>query len=294
MMKKTGIVADSHSSITQKQAAELGIRVLPMPFYIQEECFYEDKTLTRGEFFSRLEEGIKISTSQASLEELMNIWDEALKEAEEILYFPLSSGLSGSCSTASVLAQEDTYAGKVFVVDNGRISTPQHCAILDALHLIEQGCSAAEVKEILEKEKDQMSIYIAVDTLKYLKAGGRITPAAAALGTVLKIKPVLQLHIGLLEEFRKCRGLQKAKKTMIEAIQNDLETKFKESYEKGNIHLMAASSASEEETAKWVEEIQEAFPGMEVLCDSLSLGVCCHTGPGALGIGCSCIPEYKK
>ena len=290
-MKKTGIVADSHSGITQKQAAELGIRVLPMPFYMNEECFYEDTTLTREEFFSRLEQGEKISTSQASMEELMKIWDETLEEAEEILYFPISSGLSGSCSTASVLAGEEKYEGKVFVVDNGRVATPQHCAVLDALDLVAQGYEAAEIKELLEKNKNQMSIYVAVDTLKYLKAGGRITPAAAALGTMLKIKPVLQFDTGILGEFKKCRGLAKAKKAMIEAVQKDFETRFQESYQKGKVHLMAASSASEEETAKWVEEIKEAFPNMEVLCDPLSLGVCCHIGPGGLGIGCSCIPE---
>lgn len=289
-MKKTGIVTDSHSSISQTLAKKLGIRVLPMPFYIDGVCYYEETTLSREEFFKRQESGAKITTSQPSPEALTDIWDEALAEYEEILHMPISSGLSGSCSTAHALAEEEPYRGRVFVVDNGRVSTPLHRSILDALELIEKGYRAEKIRKILEEAKDQMVIYLAVETLRYLKEGGRVTPAAAALGTVLNIKPILRLGVGLLDSFKKCRGFLKAKKVMIETLQEDLQTRFQGALERGEVYLLAASSAGAAETQAWIEEIKEAFPGMEVLCDDLSLGVSCHTGPGALGIGCSCRP----
>lgn len=290
-MKSIGIITDSHSSISQKTAGELGITVLPMPFFIGEECFYEDVTLSREDFFQKLDSGVEISTSQPSPAEVMALWDKALTEYESILYFPISSGLSGSCATASILAQDPPYDGRVFVVDNGRVSTPMHRSILDALELIEEGYSAAQIKEIIESSRMDMVIYIGVQTLEHLKKGGRITPAAAALGTILNIKPILKLDVGSLDAYKKCRGFAKAKKTMIEAIHHDLETRFKEPWEKGEITLMAASSASLEDTALWAAEIQEAFPGMEVMCDDLSLGVSCHTGQGALGIGIAARPK---
>jgi len=290
-MKPIGIVTDSHSSITPKQAEELGIMVLPMPFYFGEECFYENQTLSREEFFRRLETGEPVTTSQPNPQAVMDMWDEALKKYEKILYMPISSGLSGSCAVASAMAEEEPYEGRVLVVDNGRISTPLHRSILDALELIEEGCCAEEIKRILEENKARMVIYIGVETLEYLKKGGRITPAAAMLGSVLNIKPILKLSVGKLDSFKKCRGFAKARKLMIETVKEDLENRFQEEYQKGEVYLMAASSASEEETRQWVEEIKEAFPGMEVLCDDLSLGVCCHTGRGGLGIGLSCKPK---
>lgn len=293
-MRPIGIVTDSHSSITQKEATELGVMVLPMPFYFDEECYYEGTTLSREEFFEKLDSGKKVSTSQPAPVEVMKIWDSALEKFEQILYMPISSGLSGSCSAAFVIAQEEKYKGRVHVVDNGRVSTPMHRSILDALELIEEGYTALEIKQILEDEKEKMVIYIGVETLEYLKQGGRITPATALLGTVLHIKPVLKLDIGTLDTFQKCRGFIKARKTMIEAMQQDLNTTFKEAYQKNEVYLLAASSASEEITKEWVEEIKEAFPGMEVMCDNLSLGVSCHTGKSALGIGCSCKPERPK
>lgn len=293
-MEPIGIVTDSHSSITQKEAAELGVMVLPMPFYFDEECYYEGTTLSREEFFEKLDSGKKVSTSQPAPAEVMKIWDSALEKFEQILYMPISSGLSGSCSAAFVIAQEQKYKGRVHVVDNGRVSTPMHRSILDALELIEEGYTALEIKQILEDEKEKMVIYIGVETLEYLKQGGRITPATALLGTVLHIKPVLKLDIGTLDTFQKCRGFIKARKTMIEAMQQDLNTTFQEAYQKNEVYLLAASSASEEITKEWVEEIKEAFPGMEVMCDNLSLGVSCHTGKGALGIGCSCKPKGPK
>lgn len=290
-MKKIGIVTDSHSSISQEMAKELGIYVLPMPFYFNEECFYENIDLSREEFFEKLKTNNKVSTSQPSPEEVMKIWDKALEECEQILYIPISSGLSGSCSTATGLARDEDYEGKVFVVDNGRVSTPMHRSILDALELIREGYEAPQIKKILEDARDKMVIYIAVETLEYLKKGGRVSATTAAIGSLLNIKPVLKFDVGILDTYKKCRGFKKAKQVMLEAMKNDLETKFAKEYQNNEVYLLAASSADEETTKEWVDEIKEAFPGMDVLCDDLSLGVSCHIGPGGLGIGCSCRPK---
>lgn len=292
-MKKIGIVTDSCGGISMEEAEAYGIRILPMQFSFGEECYLEGVSIARESFFEKLNEGERVSTSQPSPEAVMNIWSEALEEYDEILHMPLSSGLSGSCNTARMLSEEDEFAGKIFVVDNGRISTPMHRAIRDALELIEEGYTAAEIKEILEKDGERMSIYIAVETLEFLKKGGRITPATAAIGTLLNIKPILSLNVGVLDGFKKCRGMKKAKKEMLEAMKHDLETTFSDAYEKKEVYLMAASSADSETTQKWVEEIEAFFPGMKVLCDDLSLVIACHTGEGALGIGCSCKPTRK-
>ena len=292
-MKKVGIITDSHSGITQKQAEELGIFVLPMPFYFGEECYYEDVTLSREEFFEKLNSGIRVSTSQPSPADVMKIWDDGLKQFEQIVYIPISSGLSGSCASASSLAQEEPYKDKVFVVDNGRVSSPLHRSVLDALELADEGYQGAEIQEILEAARDKMVIYVAVETLAHLKNGGRISPTTAALGTVLNIKPVLKFDVGTLDTFKKCRGFANARKTMLAAMRHDLETTFHEWYEKGEVSLLAASSSSPMVTQEWLAEIQEAFPDMEVMCDNISLGVSCHIGPGGLGIGCSCRPKRK-
>ena len=290
-MKSIGVVTDSHSGISPERALELGIKVLPMPFYFEDECYYEAVSITREEFFKQLNNGRKVSTSQPAPEEVMNIWRENLAEYEQILYFPMSSGLSGSCNTAMVLAKEDEFAGKVFVVDNGRVATPMHRSILDALELIEEGYDAARIKEILEAAKEQMRIYIAVESLELLKQGGRITPATAAIGTMLNIKPVLKLGVGVLETYKKCRGMKKARRDMLEAMKQELEETFREYYDRGEVYLLAASSADEETTKDWLAEIREYFPGMDILCDDLSLGLSCHVGEGGLGIGCSCRPK---
>lgn len=293
-MNSIGIVTDSHSGISQGEAKEQGIMVLPMPFYFGDDCYYENITLTREEFFQKLDSEASVTTSQPSPEKVMEIWDEALQKYESILYIPISSGLSGSCMTAKALAQEEKYEDKVFVVDNGRVSTPMHRSILDAVELIEEGYSAEEIQTILENARERMVIYVGVETLEYLRKGGRVTSATAALGSVLNIKPILKFDVGVLDTYKKCRGFKKVKKEMIKALQNDLETKFKEEYEAGEVYLLAASSASKEATDQWIQEIQEAFPGMDVMCDDLSLGVSCHIGPGGLGIGCSCRPKRKK
>jgi len=290
-MKRVGIVTDSHGGISLLQAGKLGVKVVPMPFYFGDDCYYEGVSISRGEFFERLNNGESVSTSQPSPEAVMEAWREALTEYEKVLYMPISSGLSGSCNTARMLAEEEEFEGKVFVVDNGRVATPMHRSILDALELIEEGFSAEETKIMLETSGNKMSIYIAVETLEHLKKGGRITPATAAIGTVLNIKPILKLNTGVLETYKKSRGMKKARQEMLEAMKHDFDVTFKEYADKGEIYLMAASSADEATTQEWVEEIKAYFPGMEVLCDDLSLGICCHTGEGALGIGCSCRPR---
>ncbi len=290
-MKAIGIVTDSHSGITRQEAERLGIRVLPMPFYIGGECYYEDATLTRDAFFEKLDSGAEITTSQPSPAEVMKIWDEALEEYEQILYIPISSGLSGSCQTADMLARDEPYRGRVLVVDNGRVSALLHRSILDALELIGEGYPAAQVREILEEYRAKQVIYIGVETLEHLKRGGRISAATAALGTILNIKPVLKFDVGTLATYKKCRGMAKARKAMLEVMHYDMEHQFKEWADEGGLYLMAATSARAEETTGWLEEIRESFPGMEILCDELSLGLSCHIGQGGLGIGWSCRPR---
>lgn len=290
-MKKIGIATDSHSGITPNEAQQLGIYVLPMPFYIGDECYYENKNLTRKVFFEKLDSGAKISTSQPSPASVTDLWDKALAEYEQILYIPISSGLSGSCETAFALSSNKPYQGRVFVVDNGRVSTPLYRSVLDALEMIAEGCSAEEIQKALYDARDRMVIYVGVQTLKHLKEGGRISSATAALGTILNIKPVLKFDVGTLDTFQKCHGFAKAKHTMIEAMRNDLKTKFREEYENGEVYLLTASSASPEETASWNAEVAAAFPDLKVMSSNLSLGVSCHIGAGGLGIGCSCRPK---
>lgn len=291
---KIGIITDSHSGISQEDATKMGIMVLPMPFYCDEECFYEGISITRKEFFEKMDSGQKVSTSQPSPEEVMNIWREGLEKYDQILYMPLTSGLSGAYNTACVLAQEEEFQGKIFVVDHGRIATPLRRTILDALEMIRMGGTAEQIQEMIEDQRDKMSIYIGVESLEYLKKGGRITPAAAAVGTILHIKPILKVDTGLIDSFKKTRGMKKARKEMLEVLEHDMKTVFKEYYENGQIHLLMASSADEETTQSWLEEIQEYFPGVEVMGDHLSLGISCHTGPGTLGVGISCVPDFKK
>lgn len=292
-MKPIGIATDSHSGILPDKAVELGVMVLPMPFYFGEDCYYEEVSIKRDEFFQRLNAGEIVSTSQPSPESVMEFWRNGLKTYESLVYIPMSSGLSGSCHTAMMLAEEEEFAGKVFVVDNGRVATPLHRSILDAMELANEGYSAAKIKEILEADKENMTIYIAVETLEFLRKGGRITATTAALGTLLNIKPVLKLGVGVLDTYKKCRGMRKAKNEMLETMKQELETRFKEPLERGELYLMAASSADEETTKEWVEEIKAYFPGMEVMCDYLTMGISCHTGDGALGIGCSCKPKRE-
>ena len=280
-MKKVAVVTDSNSGITQKEAKELGIRVVPMPFYIDGELYYEDITLSQKEFYEKLSGNSDISTSQPSPADVMEIWEELLEEYDEVVHIPMSSGLSTSCETAMMLAKD--FDGKVFVVNNQRISVTQRQAVLDALELAEAGKSGQEIHDILMKEKLEASIYITVDTLKYLKKGGRVTPAGAALGTVLNLKPVLTIQGEKLDAFAKVRGLKSAKKVMKEAMKKDLEERFGGK----KVHLEAAYTCTHEEAQEWKKELEEYFPGYEIHMDALSLSVACHIGPGAMAVACS-------
>ena len=281
-MKKIAIVTDSNSGITQEMGKSMGIHVIPMPFFIDGELFLEDITLTQEEFYKRLGDNSDISTSQPSPGEVMECWDELLKEYDEIVHIPMSSGLSSTCHAAQSLSQE--YEGKVCVVDNQRISVTQKQSVEDAIVLRDAGKSASEIKEILEAEKLQASIYITVDTLKYLKKGGRVTPAAAALGTVLNLKPVLQIQGEKLDAFSKVRGWKAAKRTMLKAIEKDLNDRFADVRE--DMVLGMAYTCSKEEAQEWKQEIAEKFPEYEIVEGPLSLSVACHIGPGAMAVTC--------
>ena len=283
MAKKIAIVTDSNSGITQTQAKGWGLHVLPMPFMINNELFYEDITLTQKEFYIRLAEGADVITSQPSPDSVMKLWDSLLKEYDEIVHIPMSSGLSGSCQSAMMLAQD--YNGKVQVVNNQRISVTQRQSALDALQLVERGMDAKQIKDFLEEDKFNSSIYIMLDTLYYLKKGGRITPAAAALGTILKLKPVLQIQGDKLDAFAKARTASQGKSIMINAARADMEKRFG-GVDKDNIWLQVAYSYDLEAATQLKEEVQEQFPGFDVHIDPLSLSVACHIGPGALAVAC--------
>ena len=281
-MSKVAIVTDSNSGITQKRGEELGIYVLPMPFFIDGELYLEDITLSQEQFYEKLGADSEISTSQPSPGDVMDLWDKILVDYDEIVCIPMSSGLSSTCETALSLAQD--YDEKVQVVNNQRISVTQEQSVYDAIKLREEGKSAAEIRQVLEKEKMQASIYITVDTLKYLKKGGRITPAAAAIGTVLNLKPVLQIQGEKLDAFAKVRGWKAAKKTMLNAIEKDLTDRFADV--KDQMVLGMAYTCSKEEADEWKKEIQTRFPEYELVEGSLSLSIACHIGPGAMAVTC--------
>ena len=280
-MTKVAIVTDSNSGITQDRGRELGIYVLPMPFFIDGELFYEDITLTQEEFYQRLAEDADISTSQPSPAEVTGLWDEVLQDNDKIIYIPMSSGLSSSCETAMGLARD--YEGKVYVVDNQRISITQQQSVWDAIEMRDKGMSAEEIVDVLMREKLEASIYITVDTLKYLKKGGRVTPAAAAIGTVLNLKPVLTIQGEKLDAFAKVRGIKAAKKTMLDAMEKDIKERFAGK----EVHLEGAYTCSDETAQEWKQEIAERLPGYDIVMDRLSLSVSCHIGPGAIAIACS-------
>ena len=284
-MEKIAIVTDSNSGITQEEGRRLGVSVLPMPFYINDVMYLEGITLTQEEFYEKLKNDEAISTSQPSPAEVCGLWDNLLKEYDEVVHIPMSSGLSASCETAMALARD--YDGRVQVVDNQRISVTQRQSVLDALVLCEAGRTAAEIKEKLEEEKMESSIYITLETLKYLKKGGRITPAAAAIGTVLNLKPVLQIQGEKLDAYAKVRGKKQAKKVMLKAIREDWEGRFRKYVEAGEMCLQMAYTGNKEEAEEFKEEVQAVFPGADIHMDPLSLSVACHIGHGALAVACS-------
>ncbi len=283
MAKKIAVVTDSNSGITQKQAGELGIYVLPMPFMIDNETFFEDITLTQEAFYEKLAAGADVITSQPSPDSVMKLWDELLEEYDEIVHIPMSSGLSGSCQSALMLAAD--YDGRVQVVNNQRISVTQRQSALDALRLVEQGMDAAQIKQFLEDDKFNSSIYIMLDTLYYLKKGGRITPAAAALGTILRLKPVLTIQGDKLDAFAKARTVSQGKTMMINAIRNDMEKRFG-GVNKDTIWLQIAYTYDLEAARQLRDEVAAQFPGFDIHMDPLSLSIACHIGPGSLAVAC--------
>lgn len=285
-MGNVAIVTDSNSGISQAEAKELGIYVIPMPFLVDGKLYFEDVDMNKEQFYHFLENDADLSTSQPSPGDVMDLWDKLLKEYDEIVHIPMSSGLSASCSTAMGLARD--YDGKVQVVDNQRISVTMQQSVMDAKHLIAAGKSAAQIKEILEKEALESSIYLMVDTLKYLKKGGRITPAAALLGSALNLKPILQIQGDKLDAYKKVRGVKAAKKNMLEAMKKDVEDRFSDYVTKGQLKLHVAYTTDEETARQWKEEVQSMFPDIAISrMDPLSFSVTCHTGPGVLAIAAS-------
>ncbi|MEE1028081.1 MAG: DegV family protein [Agathobacter sp.] len=283
-MSKVAVMTDSNSGITQAEGKELGITVLPMPFYIDNEMYYEDIDLTQGEFYERLKSDCEIKTSMPLVGDVTDKWDEILKEYDEIVYIPMSSGLSSSCETAIMLSQD--YDGKVCVVNNQRISVTMRQSVLDAMYLRDQGKTAEEIKNILEEKKFESSIYIMLDTLYYLKKGGRITPAAAALGTLLKLKPVLQIQGDKLDAFAKARTAKQGKSIMLDTIKKDFMEKYNDPEGK-DMHIEIAYSYDLDAAEKFKEEVQAEFPNHDIVMNPLSLSVACHIGPGAIAVAYS-------
>ena len=284
---KTAIVTDSNSGITQSDAKKLGIKVVPMPVLIDGEQYFEDLTLTQESFYEKLRADANVSTSQPSAFDVGEIWKEVLKSYDKIIHIPMSSGLSETCHTLTHLAETE-FADKVYVIDNQRISITMRQSVMDALKMADEGKTAEEIRDWLMETKMQSSIYIMVDTLKYLKKGGRLTPAVAMIGTLLKIKPVLQIQGFKLDQYAKVRKVVDAKTTMIKAIEHDLETRFADLRRQGKLVLDVAHTDNYDEAKVFAEELHECFPDIESnFIDPLSLSVSCHIGPGALACAVS-------
>lgn len=279
---RIAVMTDSNSGISQADSQGLGVFVLPMPFTIEDKNYFEDRDLTQEEFYESMERDENIMTSQPSPEDLMKMWDKLLEEYDEVVHIPMSGGLSGSCQTALMLSAE--YDGRVQVVDNHRVSVTQRQSVIDAQELAGLGWNAVQIKEELETTKDDSVIYIMVDTLKYLKKGGRITPAAAALGTLLKLKPVLTILGEKLDAFAKARTMKQAKSMMIAAVLRDLELRLNDK-DCRDTHIAIAHTQNEEAALQFKEELKEYFPNADIYIAPLSLSIACHIGPGALAIG---------
>lgn len=282
-MSKIAIVTDSNAGITQVQADELGITVIPMPFFADGKTYFEDISLTQEQFYEMLEQDVSVSTSQPSIGEVTALWDSLLREYDEIVEIPMSAGLSMSCETATLFAAEEPYKGKVHVVNNLRISVTQRQSVLDAIELAKKGKSGSEIKKILEADALNASIYIMVDTLKYLKKGGRVTPAGAALGALLGIKPVLQIQGAKLDAYKKTRGVKAAKRVMLDAAKHDIAERF--GGDNSKIYVNVAYTKNTEEANRFLEEVKAEIPRAKgYYIDALSLSVSCHIGPGSLAI----------
>lgn len=278
---KIAVVTDSASGIYPQEAKEMGVWVVPMPVTIDGREYLETVDLDQGFFFRRQAEGANITTSQPAPGTLTELWDTLLEDHDGVLYLPMTSGLSSSYVTAAALA--DDYDGRVMVPDAKRISVPQWQAVRDALTLIRRGLPLAEICRKLEEMALRCSIYITPVTLEFLKRGGRITPAAAAIGTVLNLKPVLQIQGGMVDAYGKARGVKQAVEKMFDALDRDLSGRFA----RKKTHIFAAYSGDEALGREWQAQVQMRYPGEPVRCDPLSLAICCHTGPGALGVGCA-------
>lgn len=282
-MSKVKIITDSNSGILQSEAEQLGIFVIPMPFTINDEEYLEEISISQEKFYEFLAQDVDVTTSQPSQFYLEEIWNDLLKDNDELLYIPMSSGLSATCSNAKRYAE--AFGGKVHVVDNQRISVTQKQSVFEAIELAKQGKSASEIKEYLEETKSKSSIYIMVDTMKYLKKGGRVSPAAAALGAMLKLKPILYTRGDKFEKYAVVMTLAQAKKKMIAQIKKELETEFKAEYEAGKMILYIAHTQNEKEALKFKDEVLRDIANVEVrFVDPLSLSVSCHIGPGALAL----------
>ncbi|MCD8027466.1 MAG: DegV family protein [Erysipelotrichaceae bacterium] len=281
---KVAIMTDSNSGITQDEGKALGITVIPMPFTIDGEEYLEDINLTQKEFYDKLMNTYNVSTSQPAVGVVREYFDKLLKEYDQIVHIPMSSGLSSSYQTASLLASQEEYAGKVFVVDSQRVSVTQKWDAYDALELAKQGKTGQEIHDILMQHKMDATIYITVNTLEYLKKGGRLTPAVATLGGLLKIKPVLQIQGEKLDTFSTARTMSKASKIMIEACMKDIKSRIDDSEDMHNTNLMIAYTYDKDQALKFKEQVEEAFPCKVTFCDPLSLSVSCHIGPHSLVI----------
>lgn len=282
-MAKVIIMADSNSGITPQDAKARGIELIPMPFLVDGKEYFEGVNLTQDQFYEMLERGADVSTSQPAPGVLMDRWQKVLRENDEIVYIPMSSGLSQSCQSASLFAAD--FGGRVHVVDNHRISVTQKQSVYRAQRLADEGMSGAEIKATLEKEAFESTIYITVDDLQYLKRGGRLTPAVAAIGTLLNLKPVLTILGYKLDVFAKTRGMKAARKTMVKAVQADAQGTLAGLAQEGRLQVcIAYTKAPKETVASWIDEVQAAFPGAEIVADPLTLSIGCHIGPGALAV----------
>ena len=279
MDEKIAVLTDTNSGITPGQAARYGIYLVAMPVIIDDETYFENESISQDEFFQRLREGACVSTSQPAPGTLMDCWEGLLERYDEILYLPMSSGLSGSCQTATMLAEE--YNGCVHVVDNHRISVTLRQSVLEAQYLACRGRTAQEIVTYLEQDGLESSIYVAVNTLEYLKKSGRVTAAGAAVGTILNIKPVLQIQGGKLDAYKRARGMHQAMQMMIDGLKYDQAHRFAGK----KMVIRAAYSGDAEAGAIWQAELRTAFPGMSIGLDPLPISISCHTGDGALGVG---------
>ena len=284
-MPRVAVVTDSNSGISVEEGRKLGVAVVPMPVLIDGKIYYEGEDLTQEQFYEKQLSGSDIATSQPAPGDVMAVWDRVLERCDELVYIPMSAGLSASCATAQMLAE--SYGGRVQVADNRRISVTQHHSVLDALAMVAAGMDARAIRETLEEQGDDGCIYVSVDTLKYLRKGGRVTGVEAIAGTMLNIKPVMEIRGEKLTAIGKVRGMKAARKLMLERVRADVEGRLKPLWDTGHLVVkMAYSKVSDALREEWREEVHTAFPEMErIEGEPLTLSIASHTGPGALGVG---------